>query len=205
MQPSTSFPTPSSTHRSALLSEPYPAHGAELQPAAVAAAGKPDPAAAERCDELALRWELRRNCALTPRQLLVAYLVLCVPTIAIAVFAHRMGSPLVAVFSTIELLCVAAALLIYARHASDREVLTLQGQRLLVEVQCARQIERSEFDVAWLRVEDSGGPQKFCTIAQARRELSLGRHVAVARRQALARELRAAVVASRHRQAAPAA
>ncbi|HZF81553.1 MAG TPA: DUF2244 domain-containing protein, partial [Rubrivivax sp.] len=111
--------------------------------------------------------------------MLIAYLVLCVPTVTIAALAHHLGSPLVAVFSTIELLCVAAAMLIYARHARDREILTLQGSKLLVDVQCAEAVQHSEFDVAWLRVEDSGGPQKLCKIAQAGRELRLGRHVAV--------------------------
>jgi uncharacterized membrane protein len=76
---------------------------------------------------------LQRNCSMTPRQVARAYAVLCTLslTIALAFFLH--GVWIVLAFSLLELGCVGLALLLYARHALDRERIALSSDCLLVE------------------------------------------------------------------------
>lgn len=61
-------------------------------------------------DASGVRWTLRRNCAMTPGQLMRAFLALCGVSLAIALGFAAQGAPVVLVFSLIELTAVGAAL-----------------------------------------------------------------------------------------------
>ena len=78
--------------------------------------------------ECAVQWELRRNCSLTPRQLLGFYLGLCGVSLLVAGLAWGLGARLVMPFAWLELALVGAALLVHARHATDRERILLQAR-----------------------------------------------------------------------------
>jgi hypothetical protein len=67
-----------------------------------------------------LRWDLRRNCALTPRQVLAAFAVASALSLVIAIVAWSLGARFVLPFTGLELLVLAALWLAYARHAGDR-------------------------------------------------------------------------------------
>ena len=67
-----------------------------------------------------MHWLLRRNCSMTPAQLVVFYLTLSAWSLAIAGAFWWRGATLVMPFAGIEILAVGAALLVYARHAGDR-------------------------------------------------------------------------------------
>ena len=80
-----------------------------------------------------VRWVLRRNCSVTPRQMLGFYLSMCVVSLGIASGFALHGAPVVLAFAGIELLVLGFALLVYARHATDADTLTLSGPSLAVE------------------------------------------------------------------------
>ena len=70
-----------------------------------------------------VQWLLKRNCALAPRQLLTFYASLCAASLAIAGVFWSHGAVLVMPFAGIEMLGVGSALLLYARHAADSELI----------------------------------------------------------------------------------
>ena len=71
--------------------------------------------------EASICWRLRRNCSVTPSQLIAFYLMLCTVSLVIGGFFWYQGAPFVLGFAGLELLAVGVAFLVYARHATDRE------------------------------------------------------------------------------------
>ena len=72
---------------------------------------------------------------------------------AVAVFFWFQGAVLVLPFALLELAALATAFVVYARHAADSERVSLQGGRLIVELETAGHVRRSEFVREWVRVE----------------------------------------------------
>lgn len=140
-----------------------------------------------------LEWVLRRNCSLTPRQLLGVYLSLCAASLLIAVPFWWHGAGVVLVFAGIEWLVVGLALWVYARHAADSESISLVGDRVLVEHRCGARVERAEFRAAWLRVEPAGGQGSLVELSGEGRRVRVGRYLRADLRAALAQELRRAL------------
>lgn len=140
-----------------------------------------------------LRWMMRRNCSITPRQMVSVYLSLCGVSLAIAAMFFVNGAPYVLGFTSVELLAVGVALLVYARHAADRETLTLNGRRLEVEQFDGGQSSRAEFRAEWLTVEPSGGQGSLIELAGQGQMVRVGRFLRPEQRSAFAQELRQAV------------
>ncbi|MCU0813207.1 MAG: DUF2244 domain-containing protein [Burkholderiaceae bacterium] len=143
----------------------------------------------------AVQWVLRRNCSMTPCQLLAVYLSLCAVSIAIATMFWLHGATVVLAFAGAELLAVGIALLCYARHAGDRETITLDGHRLSVEHVCGSRVERQEFGAAWLRVGAPKGHGSLVELSAEGRTARVGRYLRPEWRPALAHELRRTLVA----------
>lgn len=139
------------------------------------------------------QWCFRRNCSLTPGELLRSYLVLCALSSAIAAFFWFQGVRLVAPFAGLEMLVLGAALLVYARHAGDRETIAMRSRRLLVEHRCGSRIEQAEFDAAWVRIEPSAGDGSLVELSGHGRRIRVGRFVRPELRAQLATELRQAL------------
>ena len=141
----------------------------------------------------ALRWELQRNCSIAPAQLLAVYLSLCLVSLLIGGAFFFQGAQPVLMFAGVELLALGAALLVYARHASDHETLTLAGRRLQVEVQDGNRASRTEFRAEWLAVEPSAGQGSLVELSGEGRRLRVGRFLRPELRAAFANELRRAL------------
>ena len=141
----------------------------------------------------ALQWSIRRNCSLTPAQLLRFYLGMSVVSLGIASMFWFMGAHLVMPFAWLELMLLGGALLVYARHASDGEKITLRGSVLVVEREHGGQTERTEFAREWVRVEPSSGDGSLIEVSGQGRRVVVGRHLRPQLRPALARELRLAL------------
>jgi uncharacterized membrane protein len=150
---------------------------------------------------LRIEWLLKRNCSITPAQLFGVYLSLCVLSLTVALGLALQGASPVLAFAGIELVLVGAALLVYSRHATDQERITLAGRALAVEHQHGRQVERSEFRAAWVRVEPLCGDRSLIELTGDGQTSRVGRYLRPELRQPLAQELRAALRA--HRQPAP--
>lgn len=141
----------------------------------------------------ALQWVLKRNCSITPRQLGAVYLSLCAVSLLIAAGFWWHGAPAVTIFAGVELLLVGLALLVYARHAGDREVLTLHGRTLQVECSRGSRTETADFQTDWLAVEPSAGQGSLVELSGRGQSLRVGRFLRPEVRAAFAQELRRAV------------
>ncbi len=160
-----------------------------------AAAPAPVPRFASAGDEAdgAVRWLMKRNCSVAPRQLLAFYLSLCLLALAIVAFFWMRGAPFVLPFAGAELLALGAALLTYARHAVDRESLVLRPGRFTVVCTLGRRTEQVEFAPAWVRVEPQHGDGSLIELSGEGRRAAVGRFVRPELRRALADELRTAL------------
>lgn len=140
-----------------------------------------------------LQWVLRRNCSITPRQLMAVYLSLCALAAVISAGFWLQGARVVTAFAGVELVCVGVALLVYARHAGDREVLTLAGRSLAVEQCHGSRVERADFEADWLKVEPVAGQGSLVELSARGQSMRVGRFLRPEVRAAFAQELRRAV------------
>ena len=141
----------------------------------------------------AIVWFLKRNCSVTPAQLGWFYASLCAVSLVIATFFWLQGATLILPFAWLELGAVGLAFLLYARHATDGERISLQGRRLVVELESAGQLQRTEFDPDWVRVEPRSGDRSLIEVSGRGRSVSVGRFVRPELRPLLAQEIRSAL------------
>lgn len=151
------------------------------------------PAGAAGSASTALQWRIQRHCSLTPAQLGLAYALLCVVSLAVGFLFLALGAPYVLGFAGLELLLVGVALLVFARHAADREELTLVGRSLLVELRLGSRVHRADFSADWLRVEPAAGQGSLVELSGQGNRVRVGRFLRPELRAAFANELRAAV------------
>lgn len=137
-----------------------------------------------------VRWDLRRNCSLTPRQMLGFYLGLSSVSLGIAGIFWWLGARLVMPFAWLEVVALGVALLMHARHVTDRESIRLDGARLTVEQACGPRIERCEFCTEWVRVAPTRGDGSLIELSERGKTVVVGRFVRPELRQQLADELR---------------
>ena len=140
-----------------------------------------------------MQWLLKRNCSVTPAQLLGLFVSLSVVSLGIATFFWFQGATLIMPFAWAELIAVGIAFTVYARHASDGEKISLQGGQLVVELETAGRLQRAEFNRAWVRVEPKDGDGSLIEVSGQGRSVRVGRHVRPELRPALAREIRFAL------------
>lgn len=140
-----------------------------------------------------LQWVLRRNCSITPRQLMAVYLSLCGVSLAVGMGFWWQGATYVIAFAGAELLLVGLALLVYARHAADRDMVTLAGADVEVERHFGRQVERAAFRAEWVCVEPALAQGSLVELAGQGRRVRIGRFLRPDLRAALAQELRLAL------------
>ena len=141
----------------------------------------------------AIHWQLRRNCSVTPTQLGWFYLSLCVLSLGIGLFFWSLGATLVLAFAGLEIAVVGFAFLVYARHASDGEKISIHGGQLVVECESAGRLERAEFARQWVRVEPKSGDHSLIELSGQGRSIEVGRFVRPELRHVLAREIRKAL------------
>ena len=139
------------------------------------------------------RWEMKRNCAISPHQLFAFYLSLCAVSLTIGMLFMLQGAGFVLGFAGLELCVVGAALLVYARHVGDRETITLTGRRLRVEQIDAGALVRAEFRAEWLMVEPSAGQGSLIEISGQGASIRVGRFVRPEFRAELASDIRRAL------------
>jgi uncharacterized membrane protein len=147
----------------------------------------------ERAPRTVLRWSLKRNCSITPRQLGAFYFSLCLVSLGISALFLWQGAPMVMAFATLELTLVGVALLVYARHVGDRELLTLDGRSLHVEQVNGQRRHCTDFTAEWLAVEPVAGQGSLVALSGEGRTVQVGRFLRPELRSAFARELRTAL------------
>ena len=134
-------------------------------------------------------WILKQNCSLSPRQLVQAYAVLCAGSLLVASYFTFHGAWLVMVFALLELSCVAAAFLYFARHATDRECIELSDACLLVELVRAEQKSQFKLDPRRTQVAAPEKGRGLIGLVANGKRVEVGRFLTEWRRREFAREL----------------
>jgi uncharacterized membrane protein len=133
---------------------------------------------------------IRRNCSISPAGFAGVLLGLAAAGMAIGGGFAAAGAWLVLPFAGVEAVLLGAAFLAVAHHASDRERIELERDRLRVEIVEGGEITRADFDRRWtkVRIEQEGGVRVM--IGTRRKEVEVGRHLDARSRIGLADELR---------------
>jgi len=138
-------------------------------------------------------WMLSRNCALTPRQVGAFYLSLVAASLAIATVFLLRGVWMILPFSLIEMTALGAALLIYARHATDGDRVSLRRDALEIESVDGNRHRITRFDPRSARVEMDARPRAELAVVARGERVRVGRFVDERERRRFARELRQAL------------
>ena len=138
------------------------------------------------------QWLLARYSALTARQLLCAYGLLCLFSLTIAAAFALRGFWTIPAFSFAELGLVAIALLHYLRHARDYEHIALRDGELIVEQVSAGHCRRHHFSPWRTRVDVPCWPRQLIRIkdiGHGGAQVDVGVFATPERRRQVAQEL----------------
>jgi len=139
------------------------------------------------------QWALRRSCSMSPSQMVAVYLSLCLLSVVIALPFALNGAGVVLAFAGIELVAVGLAMLAYARHAADGDLLTLSGRCLQVAQTRGPHASMIEFRAEWLSIEPAAGEGSLIELSGQGRRVRVGRFVRPQQRARFAQELRHAL------------
>jgi uncharacterized membrane protein len=118
--------------------------------------------------ESGLDFVIKRNCSISPRDLLwVLALAVCM-SLGIAIGFACIGAWPVLPFAGIEILALAGAFYVNGRHAADYERIALSGGKLVVEASEAGCLQRHEFNPQWLRIDERRSGQDLRLLLRCR-------------------------------------
>lgn len=134
------------------------------------------------------QWNLSRNCALTPRQALLAWSLPAGLPVAVAAVGASLAWWWVTVFALVALAGLVAALWHYCRHALDGDILVLgEDGQLRIEQRHGSWHQQCSWRASLVRMEaPDGGP---ITLWAGTEKRQVGLQVPPMRRRAAAREL----------------
>lgn len=139
------------------------------------------------------KWVFRRNCSLTPKQLLHWYLSLCLITMVIATGFLLAGFWIVLPFAGLELLLVGIAFVVYARHAADYEMIELQPNQLVLVMADGAKLTQLEWTPQWAKLSYNGKYKAPLLFSHRGQQVKIGKFIAEKDKSALHRELKAAL------------
>jgi uncharacterized membrane protein len=137
------------------------------------------------------RWQMRRNCALTPKQLLQFYIALVCLSLIVATGFFLAGIWMIPIFTAIELSAVTIGFFVYCRHALDSETIEIDGKRLLVKKFIGYREALYEFNAQWARIEQPQEDAKTFYISQSDLRVELGQFIRPEQQLALIKQIRA--------------
>ena len=138
-------------------------------------------------------WSFKRNCSITPAQLLKVFVMLSAVSLGVATFFWFQGAVLVLPFAFVEITVLAIAFVVYARHATDAETARLEGDWLVVQLETAGKVEQMRFPRASVRVEPLEDEANLIEVTARDMRLCFGRHVRAEWRPLVAQEMRLAL------------
>jgi len=137
------------------------------------------------------RWQMRRNCSLTPKQLFKFYKILVCLSLIVAIGFLLAGAWVIPIFTALELSAVTIGFLIYCRHALDYETIEIEDKRLLVKKFIGHKETLYEFNTQWAKIELPIAGSKIFKISQADLQVELGQFIRHEQQLALIAQLRA--------------
>jgi uncharacterized membrane protein len=139
------------------------------------------------------RFVARRNHSPSPGGSFLVVGSLAVVVLAISLGFALSGAWLVFPFAGVEILVVFLAFRYVERHAGDYECMVLEDERVVVERQHSKKIERYEFNRHWAQVsftEPRGRARGRLVLRSHGREIEFGVHLNGEQRAAVARRLK---------------
>ncbi|PHY06737.1 MAG: hypothetical protein CK528_06605 [Alcaligenaceae bacterium] len=137
------------------------------------------------------RWQMRRNCSLTPTQLLKFYIALVSLSLIVATGFFLAGVWVISIFTALELIAVTTCFLIYCVHAVDSETIEIEDKRLLVKKCIGHKETLYEFNAQWAKIEPPLAGSKTFKISQANLRVELGQFIRYEQQLALIAQVRA--------------
>lgn len=134
-------------------------------------------------------WLLRRNCSVSPKQVGWFFAGLCGVSLGVAGFFWSQGATLVLPFTAVELMAVGTAFPVFARHATDRERISLLDGRLVVELETAGEMRRCEFLSQGVQIDTGQGREGLIELRGGGHAVHVGRYLRPDLRPELAREI----------------
>jgi uncharacterized membrane protein len=139
-------------------------------------------------------WIVKRNCSASPKVLALVLASVAAVAFAIGAAFAAFGLWLVLPFVGIEMLAVAAAFFVYARHAADYERIELVDGEVRVTRFDGRVQHSWRWPAVWTRVEQARDAGRLrITVGAFGEQIEVGQHLPAGRRAALADEIRAAL------------
>lgn len=138
-------------------------------------------------------WLLQRQCAMSPRQFVLAYAVLCLFSFTVATAFVIMGVWQILLFTIVEMTAVACAFMYHARHAADQERIVLTADCLLVEIQSGGRPLQVRLDPCGTRVVLRPRGRGLIALEAGGQRILIGGMVSEPRRRQCAQELREAL------------
>ena len=134
---------------------------------------------------------MRRNCALTPKQLFSFYIALVCLSLIVATGFFVAGVWVISIFTALEISAVTIGFLIYCRHALDCETIEIEDKRLLVKKYIGHKETLYEFNTQWAKIEPPIQGSKIFKISQADVRVELGQFIRPEQQIALIAQVRA--------------
>ncbi|MCD6671307.1 MAG: DUF2244 domain-containing protein [Burkholderiaceae bacterium] len=139
------------------------------------------------------QWLLRRNCALRPWQLAAWFSTVSLAALAIAAVCAAGGAWIVIPFAIAEAIAVAAAFMVYARHAADYERIEATSDGLVVECGHGSRVDRFEHGGRPVRVEYDAKAREPIRLVAGAETIAIGRYVPDDCKTVLVQQLRGAL------------
>ena len=138
----------------------------------------------------AKHWQMRRNCALKPKQLLKFYIALVCLSLIVATGFLLAGVWVIPIFTALELSAVTIGFLIYCRHALDCETIEIEGKRLIVKKFIGYKETLYEFNTQWVKIEQPLESSKTFHLSQSSLRVELGQFIRREQQMALISSVR---------------
>lgn len=136
------------------------------------------------------RWQMRRNCALSPRQLFQFYVLLICLSLIVGMGFLIAGIWIILIFTLIEVIAVTTGFLVYSRHALDCETIEIEGRRLLVKKFIGHKETLYEFNTQWVKIEMPAIGSKTFHLVESGFRMELGQFLRHDQQLTLIKEVR---------------
>ncbi|MEY3791579.1 MAG: hypothetical protein RLZ09_2415 [Pseudomonadota bacterium] len=136
------------------------------------------------------KWIAKKNCSISPKQLLKAYLALCSASFLVALYFMVYGAWVVMLFAVLEMMAVGFAFVYCGRHAGDTESVVLGDEGLVVELVEAERVHQVRMDPRRTRIEIPALRHRLIALEANGDRIEVGRFLTERKRREFAQELR---------------
>ena len=144
------------------------------------------------------RWQLKRRCALTPRQLLLSYGALVAFSVTIALFFSWHGVWMISLWCLLEITVAGGLYLFYMVHAADGEQISFGPDgHLAIEVVRGMNTAHYRMNAAWAHLERGGDRKERLWLCCSPQRVEVATQLAAVQKRRVERELKQALATRR--------